>query len=87
MAAAKSYRHSSGLVVQRNGDFIFNEAGTAYIPYSGTMHFCVNSQPSSAPLVAETVPSLLVVIDSEAQRQLAQGAVGPATFTDAGSQC
>ena len=87
VAAAASYRHSTGLVVSRNGDFIFNEAGTAYIPYSGTIYFCVNGQPASAPVVAETVPSLLVVIDAEAQRQVAQGATGPAVFTPSGAQC
>jgi hypothetical protein len=87
VAAAASYRHSTGLVVSRNGDFIFNEAGTAYIPYSGSIHFCLNGQPTSAPVVADTVPSLLVVIDAEAQRQVAQGATGPAVFTPSGAQC
>ena len=87
VAAAASYRHSTGLVISRNGDFIFNEAGTAYIPYSGSIHFCLNGQPASAPVVAETVPSLLVLIDAEAQRQVAQGATGPAVFTPSGAQC
>lgn len=87
VSVAGSYRHSSGLVVQRNGDFILNNAGTDYIPYSGTMHFCMNGQPASAFVVADSVPALLVVIDSEAQRQRAQGASGPVTFTASGTQC
>jgi len=87
VSAAASYRHSSGLVIQRNADYIFNEGGTAYIPYSGTVHFCLEGQPASAPIRAETVPALLVIIDSEAQRQLAQGATAPAGFTGGGSQC
>lgn len=87
VSAAASYRHSSGLIVQRNADFIFNETSTAYIPYSGSLHFCMNGQPASAPVRADTVPALLVVIDAEAQRQLAQGATGPASFTGSGAQC
>lgn len=87
VSAAASYRHSSGLVIQRNGDFIFNDAGTAYIPYSGTVHYCLNAQPASAPVRADTVPSLLVVIDQEAQRQVAQGAIPPRGFTGGGAQC
>lgn len=87
VSAALSYRHSSGLVVQRNGDYIFNDAGTAYIPYSGSLHFCKDGQSASAPVRADTVPALLVVIDNEAQRQVAQGASGPAAFTGGSSQC
>ena len=87
VSAALSYRHSSGLIVQRNADFIFEEGSTAYIPYSGSVHFCVNGQPSSAPVRADTVPALLIVIDNEAQRQVAQGAIGPNAFTAGGSQC
>lgn len=82
-----SYRHASGLIITRNGDFIFNEAGTAYIPYSGTVHFCRNGQPATAPVQAETVPALLVVIDAETHRQIAQGATAPAAFTGSGAQC
>jgi len=87
VSAARSYRHASGLIIQRNADYIFNDAGTAYIPYSGSVHFCMNGQPASAPVRADTVPALLVVIDNEAQRQLAQGASGPAAFTGSSSQC
>lgn len=87
VSAAGSYRHSSGLVVQRNADFIFNADSTAYIPYSGSVHFCLNAQPASAPVVADTVPALLVVIDQEAQRQLGQGATAPAGFSASGAQC
>lgn len=87
VSVARSYRHSSGLVIQRNADFIFNETSTAYIPYSGAVHFCVNGQPGSAPVRADSVPALLVVIDTEAQRQVAQGASAPAAFTGGGSQC
>ena len=87
VSAAASYRHSSGLVVQRNGDFIFNAEGTAYIPYSGTVHFCMNGQPGSAPVRADTVPALLVVIDNEAQRQVAQGASSPAGFSGGAADC
>ena len=87
VSVARSYRHSSGLVVHRNADYIFNDAGTAYIPYSGTLHFCMNGQPASAPVRADTLLALFVVIDNEAQRQLAQGASGPAAFTGSGSQC
>lgn len=87
VSAARSYRHSSGLVVQRHADFIFNDAGTGYIPYSGSLHFCMNGQPASAPVRADTLLALFVVIDNEAQRELAQGAVGPAAFTASGSRC
>jgi len=87
VSAARSYRHSSGLIVQRAANYIFNDTGTGYIPFSGLMHFCVNSQPVAAPIVAESVPALLFVIDAEAQRQLAQGASGPALFTSNGTQC
>jgi len=65
VSAAGSYRLGSGLIMQRNADFIFNDAGTAYIPYSGSIHFCLNGQPGSAPVRANTVPALLVVIDNE----------------------
>ena len=87
VSAANSYRHSSGIVVERAADFILNDAGTSYIPYSGSLHFCVNGQPASAPVVADTVPSLLVVIDAEAQSQVAQGATAPAAFTGGTTQC
>lgn len=87
VSAAASYRHSSGLIMQRNADFIFNEDGTAYIPYSGALHFCVDGQALSAALRADTVPSLLVVIDNEARRLVSEGAVGPAAFSSAGSLC
>lgn len=87
VAASRSYRHSSGLVVQRNANYIFNDAGTGYIPYSGAMHFCSDGQPASLAISAETVPQLLVLIDNEARRQIAQGMTGPATFSEAGSQC
>ena len=87
VSAASSYRHSSGIVVARNADFIFNDAGTAYIPYSGSLHFCMNGEPVSAPVRADTVPALLVVIDNEAQRQLGQGASAPVAFTSSGAQC
>lgn len=87
VTASRSYRHSSGLVVQRNANYIFDESGTGYVPYSGAMHFCSNGQPASVLIRAETVPSLLVVIDSEARRQIAQGVTGPVTFSEAGAQC
>ncbi len=87
VSAARSYRHASGLIVNRNADYMFNDAGTGYIPYSGSVHFCLNGQPASAPVVADTVPALLVVIEGEVQRQVAQGAIGPSEFTAAGSQC
>lgn len=87
VSAAGSYRHSSGLIVQRNADFLFTDDGNAYIPYSGSLHFCLNGQPASAPFRADTVPSLLIVIDNEARRQVAQGATGPASFSDSGTQC
>lgn len=87
VSAAGSYRHSSGLIVSRNADYRFKDDGSGYIPYSGSMHFCVSGQPTSAPFVADTVPALLVLIDSEAARHLAQGAVGPTAFTGNGSQC
>ena len=87
VTASRSYRHSSGLVVQRNANYIFNDEGTAYIPYSGAMHFCTNGQPASAPIVADTVPALLVVIDNEARVQIAQDASGPTTFTSSGATC
>lgn len=87
VSAARSYRHSSGLVVSRNANFRFNDAGTGYINYSGSMHFCMSGQAAVAPIVADTVPALLLVIEGEAQRQLAQGATAPVGFTGSGSQC
>ena len=87
VSAAGSYRHSSGLIVSRNADFILDAGGTGYIPYSGSMHFCVDGQPASAPFRADTVPALLVVIDNEARRHLAEGATSPASFTGSGTQC
>lgn len=87
VSAAGSYRHSSGLVVSRNADYIFDDAGTAYIPYSGSVHFCMSGQAASAPVRADTVPALLIVIDNEAQRQIAQGASRPLAFSGGGSQC
>ena len=86
VSAAASYRHSTGLVISRNADFIFNGDGT-YTNYSGLVHFCVDGQAASAPFSAATVPSLLVVIDAEAQGRVTQGAVGPASFSGAGAQC
>lgn len=87
VSAPRSYRHSTGLVMQRGADFVFNDDGTAYIPYSGLLYFCLNGQPASAPVVADTIPALLIVIRDEAQRQVAQGAVGPTNFTASGTQC
>ena len=81
VSAARSYRHLSGLVVSRNNNYIFNSAGTGYINFSGQIHFCLNGQASSAPIQSATVPSLLNVIEAEIQRQVAQGAVGPASFS------
>lgn len=87
VSAERSYRHSTGLIVQRNANYLFNNAGTGYIPFSGFVHFCSDGQPASAPVTAETVPALLVVIDAEAQRQVAQGASAPAAFGGSGAQC
>ena len=47
----------------------------------------MDGQPASAPFRADTVPMLLVVIDNEAQRHVAGGAMPPAAFTGGGSQC
>jgi len=60
---------------------------SAALSYRHFIHFCMNGQPASAPVRADRVPTLLVVIDSEAQRQLAQGASAPAGFTGSGTQC
>ena len=87
VTADRSYRHASGLVVQRNANYIFDDAGTGYIPYSGAMHFCSSGQPASVLISAETVPSLLVVIDNEARRQIAEGMSAPVTFSGAGTTC
>jgi len=87
VSAAASYRHSSGLVIQRNGDYIIDNATGGYIPYSGTVHFCVGGQSSTASVRADTVPQLLIVIDNETARLVGQGARGPASFTSNGSQC
>lgn len=87
VSAARSYRLSSGLVVQRTADFIFDETGTGYIPYSGIMHFCLDGQPASAPIRANSLPELFLVTDAEAQRQISQGATPPTLFTNNGAQC
>lgn len=87
VSAAASYRHSTGLVVSRNADFVLNDAGTGYTNHSGLIHFCIDGQPSSVPFEAATVPSMLIIIDGTAQGQVAQGAVGPASFTGAGATC
>lgn len=87
VSAARTYRHSSGLIVQRNANYILNDSGTSYVPYSGTIHFCLDGQPSSTAVVADTVPALLVVLDSQAQHQLIQGATPPAAFGASGTQC
>ena len=86
VSAARSYRHLSGLVISRNNNYIFNSAGTGYINFSGAVHFCINGQASSAPIQSETVPSLLNVIEAEIQRQVAQGATGPTSFSGS-AQC
>ena len=87
VSAARSYRHQSGLVVQRSADFLFNSSGTGYINYSGFIHFCLNGQAENAPIVADTVPQLLIVIDNETRNQIAQGAVAPGSFTASGTAC
>ncbi|MEM7091661.1 MAG: hypothetical protein AAF567_01565 [Actinomycetota bacterium] len=87
VSAARSYRHTSGLIVQRNGDFILNDAGTGYTPYSGTMFFCVDGQGASSPITSNTVPTLLIVIDNEAARLVAEGATPPASFDGNGPRC
>ena len=87
VSAAASYRHSTGLVVSRNPDFVLNDAGTGYTNHSGLIHFCIDGQPGSVPFEAATVPSMLLVIDGTAQGQVAQGAVGPASFTGSGATC
>ncbi len=87
VSAARSYRHATGLIVNRNADYLFNGAGTGYINFSGTMHFCMEGAAASSPFQAATVPQLLLVIDSEALRQVAQGATPPASFNGGGAQC
>lgn len=87
VSAGRSYRHKSGLVVQRYADYQLNSEGTGYTNFSGLIHFCSNGQAQSAPIVATTVPQLLVVIDNETRNQIAQGAAAPGAFTPSGSQC
>jgi len=86
VSAARSYRHSSDLVISRNNNYIFNSDNTGYINFSGAVHFCLNGQASSAPIQSATVPSLLNVIEAEVLRQLGQGATGPSSFSGT-SQC